>query len=107
MIIGHERPASPTQERVFRSLLHNPAPLHAPEKSAPSLRKPSSRLGARREMTDDDSTYRPITVPAMASRRPPSQGHRPITSPMTARGGGGLGDSGGGALPSLRPGKYT
>ena len=107
MIIGHERPASPTQERVFRSLLHNPAPLHAPEKSAPSLRKPSSRLGARREMTDDDSTYRPITVPAMASRRPPSQGHRPITSPITARGGGGLGDSGGGALPSLRPGKYT
>ena len=107
MIVGHERPASPGQERVFRTLLHNPAPLHAPEKSAPSLRKPSSRLGARREMTDDDGTHRPITVPATASRRPPSQGHRPITSPITARGGGGLGDGGGGALPSLRPGKYS
>ena len=113
MIIGQSEPHPRLgEERVFRTLLHNPAPLHALEKSAPSLRKSSSRLGTRREMMDDDGTHRPITVPAMASRRPPSQGHRPITSPITARGsgglgGGGLGDLGGGALPSLRPGKYS
>ena len=108
MIIGQSEPHPRLgEERVFRTLLHNPAPLHALEKSAPSLRKSSSRLGTRREMMDDDGTHRPITVPAMASRRPPSQGHRPITSPITARGSGGLGDLGGGALPSLRPGKYS
>ena len=113
MIIGKERPASPTQERAFRSLLGSPAPANAPDKSAPPLRKLSSRVGARREVPDDESTSRPTTVPAAPSRRPPSQqpsqppGRRPITSPITARGGGGQGDGGGGALPSLRPGKYS
>ena len=113
MIIGKERPASPSQERAFRSLLGSPAPAHAPDKSAPPLRKLSSRVGARREVTDDESTSRPTTVPAAPSRRPPSQqpsqapGRRPITSPITARGGGGQGDGGGGPLPSLRPGKYS
>lgn len=117
MTIGHDRPASLTQERVFRTLLHNPAPLHVPDKSASPLRKPAStppsRLGSRalfREVPDGDGTHRPITAPIMHAGR--------------GQGISGLGDGGvfarldrallseeylpgAAALPSLRPGKHS
>ena len=71
VVIGKEPHATPTQEPNFRSLYHNPAPLNVPDKPAAvlPLRKPTSRLGPRREIPNEDGTQRPITAPTYNAGR--------------------------------------